>query len=89
MTFEQKTLYSTQVIMKIKKIPLGVYEHYKGKHYKVIGVAKHSETLKEFIVYQALYGEHDLWIRPFEMFLETVDIGNKKVKRFKLIKENK
>lgn len=54
----------------------------------MIGVAKHSETLKEFIVYQALYGDHDLWIRPFEMFLETVDIG-KKVKRFKLIKENK
>jgi len=49
---------------------LGKYEHYKGKQYEVIGVAVHSETLEEFVVYKALYGEAKLWVRPLKMFLE-------------------
>lgn len=50
----------------------GRYRHYKGQDYEVIGVARHSETEEEFVVYRALYGERGLWIRPAAMFLETV-----------------
>ena len=64
---------------------LGKYEHYKGNQYEVIGVAKHSETLEELVVYRALYGEHGLWVRPLKMFLETVEIDGKKIPRFKFI----
>ena len=67
------------------KLPLGKYEHYKGKQYEVIGIAKHSETLEELVVYRALYGEHDLWVRPLKMFLEEVEIEGKKFPRFKHI----
>jgi len=64
---------------------LGKYEHYKGKHYEVLGVARHSETLEDFVVYKALYGNGDLWIRPLKMFLDEVEANGKKVLRFKYI----
>ncbi|MBS3090376.1 DUF1653 domain-containing protein [Candidatus Pacearchaeota archaeon] len=70
----------------MQKLKLGIYEHFKGREYEVIGLAKHSETLEEFIVYKALYGNKDLWVRPKDMFLEKVNINGKKVPRFKLIK---
>lgn len=66
---------------------LGKYKHYKGNLYEVIGVAKHSETLEEMVVYKALYqaeGEN-LWVRPKAMFLEDVKVGGVVVKRFELI----
>lgn len=63
----------------------GVYEHYKGKHYEVIGVARHSETLEELVVYRALYGERGLWVRPLAMFCETVEINGQRVPRFRLV----
>lgn len=65
----------------------GVYEHYKGKRYKVVAVAKHTETLEELVVYQALYGAGDYWVRPLKMFCEEVEIDSKKVPRFKRIEE--
>lgn len=68
-----------------EKLPLGKYKHYKGKPYEVIDVAKHSESLEDLVVYRALYGEHDLWVRPLKMFLEEVEIDNKKVPRFRFI----
>ena len=68
-----------------KKLRLGKYKHYKGNQYEVIGVAKHSETLEELVVYRALYGEHGLWVRPLKMFLETVEVENKKIPRFKFV----
>ncbi|WP_250266066.1 DUF1653 domain-containing protein, partial [Rhodovastum atsumiense] len=55
-------------------IRLGKYRHYKGKEYVVIGEAKHSETLEEVIVYKALYGAEDIWVRPKNMFKDTVII---------------
>lgn len=68
-------------------ITLGKYEHYKGKQYEVIGIAKHSETLEEVVVYKALYGERGLWVRPLKMFLEEVEVNGKKMPRFKYIGE--
>ena len=50
----------------------GRYQHYKGRAYEALGVARHSETEEEFVVYRALYGDRGLWIRPMAMFLETV-----------------
>lgn len=74
------------------KLALGIYQHYKGKQYEVIGVARHSETLAEMVVYRALYnseefGNHTLWARPLEMFLEEVEIDGKNIKRFEFISE--
>jgi hypothetical protein len=63
----------------------GRYRHYKGKDYEVIGVAKHSETEEEFVVYRALYGEGGLWIRPKAMFLECVMVTGRPVPRFQRI----
>ena len=67
-----------------KPIP-GKYRHYKGNEYEVIGVAKHSETLEPMVVYKALYGDGGLWVRPYGMFFETVEINGEKIPRFKKI----
>lgn len=66
-------------------LPLGKYRHYKGKEYEVIGVARHSETQEELVVYKALYqpeGEN-LWVRPLKMFTEILTIEGKEVPRFR------
>jgi len=68
-------------------LKIGKYKHYKGNLYEVIGVAKHSETLEEMVVYKALYqpeGEN-LWVRPEAMFLEDVEVDGKLVKRFEFV----
>lgn len=69
-------------------IPKGKYKHYKGKYYEVLDVARHSETLEYFVVYKTLYGDFDTWIRPLEMFTETVEVDGELVKRFELVEEN-
>ena len=51
----------------------GRYRHFKGNEYELLGIARHSETMEEMVVYRALYGENGLWVRPLEMFLEPVD----------------
>ena len=66
-------------------IQKGIYKHYKGNEYEVIGVAKHSETLEEMVVYRALCGEHGLWVRPLKMFIEDVEVNDQKMPRFKLV----
>ncbi|HNM18902.1 MAG TPA: DUF1653 domain-containing protein, partial [Nitrospira sp.] len=53
----------------------GRYRHYKGNDYEVLGVARHSETEEEYVVYRQLYGTGGLWIRPMTMFSESVSIG--------------
>jgi hypothetical protein len=75
------------------KIKLGKYQHYKNKKmYEVIGVALHSETQKEMVVYKALYkcekfGDFRLWVRPSEMFLEEVEYEEKYMSRFIFVEE--
>ncbi len=64
----------------------GIYRHYKGSLYEVLGVARHSETEESLVVYRALYGDYDLWTRPMEMFVETVDVQGEPVPRFALEK---
>ncbi len=66
---------------------MGKYRHYKGHEYQVIGLALHSETLEELVIYKALYtskkfGTNQLWVRPVSIFLEEVTIDGKKVPRF-------
>ena len=68
--------------MEIRK---GKYRHFKGNEYEVIGTAKHSETLEEMVVYKALYGEGGLWVRPAEMWNETIERDGKVFKRFEFI----
>ena len=63
----------------------GKYRHFKGNMYEVIGIAKHSETLEEMVVYRALYGSGDLWVRPVSMWNETVERDGKTFKRFEYI----
>jgi cyclomaltodextrinase / maltogenic alpha-amylase / neopullulanase len=70
---------------------LGKYKHAKtGKMYRVLAIAKHSETLEEYVVYEALYANpiSKIWIRPKEMFLEEVDINGKPTSRFIFIETN-
>lgn len=68
-------------------IKIGRYRHFKGNVYLVIGVAKHSETLEEMVVYRALYGDGGLWVRPSSMWDETIERDGKRFKRFEYIGE--
>lgn len=70
-----------------KKLKLGEYEHYKGNHYRVLGVVRHSETLEEMVLYQKLYGDGGQWVRPIAMFFEDVEINGQKVPRFQFLHE--
>lgn len=67
----------------------GIYKHYKNKEYRVIGVAKHSETLEDLVVYEALYSSDlsQLWVRPLAMFQDKVTVDGKEVPRFEFIRE--
>ena len=69
----------------MSKLKLGKYRHFKGGLYQVVGLAKHSETEEEFVVYRALYGNQELWIRPKAMFLGTVLDNGIEVQRFTYI----
>jgi hypothetical protein len=66
----------------------GLYRHYKGKEYRVMGIARHSETLEPLVVYQALYGEQGWWVRPAAMFTETVEVGSRTIARFAFIRSD-
>lgn len=63
------------------------YRHFKGNEYLVLHQAKHSETLEDLVVYQALYGERGIWVRPLSMFLEKIERDGKLISRFEEIEE--
>ena len=65
----------------------GIYQHYKGNFYQVIGLSRHSETMEELVVYQSLYGDFGLWVRPIAIFTGKVEINSEEVPRFKFIRE--
>lgn len=69
-------------------IKTGIYRHFKGNKYKVLYTAKHSETLEEMVVYQALYGERGIWVRPADMFLQTVERDGQVFTRFEKISDD-
>ncbi len=68
-------------------VKMGKYRHFKGNLYEVIAIAKHSETGEEYVVYQALYGSREWWIRPKEMFMEKVEIKGVQMPRFEYLGE--
>ena len=70
------------------ELKLGLYEHFKGKRYRVVGIARHSETEEDYVIYEPQYESvSKLWIRPVSMFLETVERDGKVMPRFKYIGE--
>jgi len=71
----------------INDVKPGKYRHFKGGEYRVLHTAFHSETLEQYIVYQALYGEQKVWIRPLSMWDETIERDGKMFKRFEFIGE--
>jgi hypothetical protein len=68
-------------------LQLGIYRHYKGNEYRVIGIATHSETDEQLVIYEALYNGGGLWARPLAMFLETVVVEGVEQPRFAFISE--
>ncbi len=71
----------------MESIKPGRYCHFKGKEYEVLGVARHSETEEELVVYRALYGDFGLWVRPVSMWNEAVERDGKTFRRFTYIGE--
>jgi len=67
------------------KIQTGIYQHYKGPKYEVLGQAQHSETEEVLVMYRALYGNYGLWVRPLSMFQECVTVDGEEKPRFQLI----
>jgi len=63
----------------------GIYKHFKGNKYQVVGIAKHSEGEPDMVVYRPLYGDRGLWVRPLTMFLERVEVDGQMRPRFELI----
>lgn len=68
------------------KIKPGIYKHYKGSLYKVMGCVQHSETEEWLVSYQALYGDYGYWVRPYSMFVENVVLDGVEMPRFELVK---
>jgi hypothetical protein len=66
---------------------LGHYRHYKGGEYELVGVARHSETLEPLVLYRPLYNQTGLWVRPYAMFFENVDVDGQQQPRFSFLGE--
>ena len=85
----RKKQLQTAAMMSNMTIKLGIYQHHKGMKYRVLGVAKHSETLEDLVVYEALYDNKvsKIWARPLEMFLEKIEKDGKLISRFEFVGE--
>ena len=75
-------------LLPLPHFPIGHYRHYKGLDYQVLGLVRHSETLEPLVLYQALYGERGLWVRPLAMFQETVMVEGQRLPRFAPLDED-
>ncbi len=64
----------------------GLYRHYKGNDYFVFQVATHSETREPLVFYRCLYGDYSWWVRPLDMFLETVELAGETIPRFRFVR---
>lgn len=74
---------------KAKNIKLGIYEHYKKKRYQVLGVVIDSDSLEEFVLYKALYGNGITWVKPFDLFFMEIEVDGVRQPRFAFIEELK
>ncbi len=88
--FDKKPTQNVQKVSEVSKedndtITLGKYRHFKGNEYEVVGFAKDSETTEKMVIYKALYGKEELWVRPYDMFKETINKDGKTIKRFEKI----
>ena len=79
--------YFMETLTPLVFVEPGIYQHYKGNYYQVLDMARHSETLEPMVIYQALYGDFGIWVRPAGMFTEQVMIDNQEIQRFKRIVE--
>ncbi len=70
-----------------KSLKPGIYKHFKGNTYKALGIARHSETLEEFVVYEAEYGDHEVWVRPLAFFTDETEYHGTRIKRFTFLHE--
>ncbi len=71
----------------MSEVKLGIYRHYKGNTYKVLSIAKHSETLEDMVIYQDVNAPDKIWARPASMWNDDIEIDSKTVKRFELMEE--
>ena len=77
-------------VFNVPSLETGIYQHYKGNKYNVLGVGRHTEIDEYFVVYSAVDHKPDtplIWLRPYEMFMETVEVDGKIIPRFRRIKE--
>ncbi len=73
---------------KDKSIKIGIYKHYKGNLYEVLETARHSETEEWMVIYRTLYGDEGTWVRPYDMFVETVEFKGEVINRFEYMGNN-
>ncbi|MGE5450573.1 MAG: DUF1653 domain-containing protein [Acidobacteriota bacterium] len=73
---------SAHPLPPLPTLPTGRWQHHKGAFYEVLGVVRHSETLEALVLYRPLQADATLWVRPYEMFIEPVDVGGRPVPRF-------
>jgi hypothetical protein len=69
----------------LPELKTGRYRHYKGNEYEVVGLARHSESEEVMVVYRPLYNDSGMWVRPYPMFMESVEIDGKQIPRFAFI----
>lgn len=74
-----------QPVPPLPVIATGLYQHYKGPHYQVLGTARHSETLQALVLYHPVEGDGSLWVRPWEMFTGEIEVGGVTMPRFRKI----
>lgn len=73
---------SSTDLTPLPQTPTGRYRHYKGREYEVLGVVRHSETLEPLVLYRPLYNDSGLWVRPWRMFFEEIDVDGVRQPRF-------